>query len=94
VQDDDSSPMPLDRRAPVAQLTVRDMQRAFKGALEEIIDDEERTAKFWRAGYEQFTKHATDDGAKWLWRRVVSALGGALMAAGLWLGFKFGGWGK
>jgi hypothetical protein len=86
--------MPLDRRAPVAQLTVRDLQRAFRGALEEILDDNERTARFWRAGYEQFTKHASDDGAKWLWRRAVSAIGGALMAAGLWLGFKFGGWGK
>jgi hypothetical protein len=92
--EDDSAPIPLDRHAPIADLTVRDLQRAFKGALEQVLDDDDRTKAFWRKGYEQFTAHAADDGAKWLWRRTLSALGGALLAAGLWLGFKFGGWGK
>jgi hypothetical protein len=94
VQDDDSSPIPLDRRAPVAQLTVRDMQRAFKAALEEVLDDTARTDAYWERGYREFARHAQQEGAKWLWNRTMSAIGGALLAAGLWLGFKFGGWGK
>jgi hypothetical protein len=91
---EDSEPIPLDRHTPVNNLTLSDLRKAFRGALEDVLDDENRTAKFWRAGYEELTKHATTGATQWVGKRLVSAIGGALLAAGIWVGFKFGGWGK
>ena len=86
--------MPLDRRTPVTQLTVSDLRKAFKGAIEDVLDDKERTSQFWRSGYEELAKHTRDGATQWVGKRIVSAIGGALLAAGMWLGFKYGGWGK
>ena len=92
--DDDSAPAPLDGGTALSELTVRDLRRAFRGALEDVLDDKARQDAYWRRGYEEFTRHAQADGASWLWKRTISAIGGALLACGLYLGFKFGGWGK
>lgn len=70
------------------------MARAMEMALRRVLTDAEVRRDFWRAGYEEMSKHATTGAAQWVGRRIVSSIGGALLAAGIYLGFKFGGWGK
>jgi hypothetical protein len=70
------------------------MARAMEMALRRVLTDEDVRRDFWRAGYEEMSKHATTGAAQWVGRRIVSSIGGALLAAGIWIGFKFGGWGK
>lgn len=63
-------------------------------ALRRVLTDPEVRRQFWRTGYEEMSAHATTGAAQWVGKRIVSSIGGALLAAGIYLGFKFGGWGK
>lgn len=70
------------------------MARAMEMALRRVLTDPEVRRQFWRTGYEEMSAHASTSAAQWVGKRIVSSIGGALLAAGIYLGFKFGGWGK
>ena len=79
--------------APDHELTDQ-LAVAVEKALRRVLTDENVRREFWKAGYEEMSRHATSGAAQWVGRRIVSSIGGALLAAGIWVGFKFGGWGK
>lgn len=76
------------------RLTVDDIAHAQEKAMRAVLADPEVRRDFWQAGYEEFVKHASKNAASWVGKRIISSIGGALLAAGIYLGFKFGGWGK
>ena len=67
---------------------------AVEKALRRVLADEQLRRDFWKAGYSELSQHATSGAVQWIGRRIVSAIGGALLAMGIWVGFKFGGWGR
>lgn len=77
----------------MTEITIEKMAEAMEIAMRKVLSDPEVRADYWKAGWEELSKHATDAGTQWVGRRIVSAIGGALLAFSLWLGFKFGGWG-
>ena len=68
--------------------------RAVEIAMRRVLQDEDLRRQFWAAGYKEMSGHAGTAATQWVGRRILSAIGGALLAFGLYLGFKFGGWGK
>lgn len=76
------------------RLTPTDIADAVETAMRNVLTDPDVRRDFWRAGYEEMSQHAARGATQWVGRRIVSAIGGALLAAGIWLGFKFGGWGR
>lgn len=80
--------------APASEDLPNQIANAVETALRRVLSDPEVRRQFWRAGYDEMSEHATGDATKWVGRRLISAIGGALLAAGIWIGFRFGGWGK
>lgn len=66
----------------------------FEAALRRVLDDDELISRFWHRGYKELVGHAGDGTKQWIGQRVIAMISGSLIAAGVWLGFKFGGWGK
>jgi uncharacterized protein YaaW (UPF0174 family) len=79
--------------APEHELTDQ-LAVAVEKALRRVLADEQLRRDFWKAGYQEMSQHATSGAVQWVGRRILSAIGGALLALGIWVGFKFGGWGK
>lgn len=65
-----------------------------EAGIRRVLDDDELVRRFWHRGYEELSNHVGNGATRWVGARLLSMIGGALIAAGLWLGFKFGGWGQ
>ena len=83
--------MPDQYQTGIQQHQIAD---AVESAMRRVLSDPEIRQQFWRAGYEELSQHASRGAASWVGKRMISSIGGALLAAGIYLGFKFGGWGK
>ena len=73
---------------------VDSVSEGVEQALRKVLSDPTVRRDFWKAGYDELSGHAGTGAAKWVGQRILSAIGGALLAAGIYLGFKYGGWGK
>lgn len=76
------------------ELTKEDLVDAFEEAFKRVLTNEQLRKTFWKAGYDELLEHTTSGAARWTGRKILSAIGGAVIAFGLWLGFNYGGWGK
>ena len=76
-----------------AQLDKR-IAGAVEQAMRNVLADEEVRKAFWKGGYDELSKHTRETTTQWVGRRMVSALSAAFLAAALYVGVRFGGWGK
>ena len=46
-----------------------------------LMDDDEAVEKFWKGGYSELTKHASEASSQWVGKRILAAL---VTAAFVW----------
>ena len=66
------------------------MIEAMLKTADQIMSDQTRMARYWRSGYEALALHAQDGVARAIGRRILTGLGAALIAAGIWISVKLG----
>lgn len=70
--------------------TIDGLPSAFEEAFRRVLKDEQVLTGFWRRGYDELSEHWQKEASQWIGKRILTSIGAALVAAGLWLLFKFG----
>ena len=79
----------LERRKP--PLTQEQVQSAMAAAIREVLADEKVTEAFWERGYKKLEEHLLDNSSRWVGKRILTMIGGALIGLGLYfLGIQAG----
>lgn len=55
----------------VADELERRVAEGVRRGIRESLDDQELTARLWKAGYEELSRHAGDNAARWIGRRIL-----------------------
>jgi len=79
--------MSEDEKAALTAAVQAGVHSGFKA----LMDDEEAVEKFWKGGYEEMTKHASNASSQWVGKRILAgAVTAVFIWAATWL-FKNGG---
>lgn len=70
--------------------TIDGLPSAFEEAFRRVLKDEQVLTGFWRRGYDELSTHWQTEASQWIGKRILTSVGAALIAAGLWLLVKFG----
>lgn len=68
----------VSRVAAICEMQSRATQDAIRAgtrqALDDLLDDEERVQRFWRTGFDELTKHGSNEASQWIGKRILTAL--------------------
>lgn len=68
------------------ELSEEVVAKGVELAIRRIMEDEELKTKFWKAGFDELSKHATNQGSQWVGKRLLTGVVTAGVTAGLiWL---------
>lgn len=72
----------LDNNSMLPEMIAGSVERAMR----RVISDPEMSRQFWAGGYEELSRHASNNASQWVGRRLLTTLILALVTAGLiWL---------
>lgn len=72
----------LDNNSMLPDMIAGGVERAIR----RVLNDPETARQFWASGYEELSKHASNNASQWVGRRLLTALIIAMTTAGLvWL---------